>query len=195
MSRFLATAAVSLLLGLAPALAETQAPVTASDANSVLPSAQPAASEQVTPGTLQSSETPNSPAPDQSAAGPSAAAVPERSPFLVKQNTSDLLIGNLIGETVVTSNNESIGEITDLVTNEHGRVVAVLVGAGGFLGIDQKDVAIRFDDIKVSRDENNNLTVAANVTKEMIAAAPDYKTLDDQQIIMGEKSDREDSSQ
>jgi hypothetical protein len=195
MTRFLTTTAITLLLGLAPAYAENQAPVTASATSSVLPSAQPAASEQVAPATVQSSETPNSPNPDQSAASQAAAPAPERSPFLGKQKTSDLLIGNLIGETVLTPNNEAIGEITDLVTNEHGKVVAVLVGAGGFLGIGQKDVAIRFEDIKVSRDENNDLTVTANVTKEMIAQAPDYKTLDEQQIIMGEKSDREDSSQ
>ena len=68
-------------------------------------------------------------------------------------------------------------------------------GAGGFLGIGQKDLAIRFEDIKVTRDENNDLTVTANVTKGMVAQAPDYQTLDEQQIIMGEKSDREDSSQ
>jgi hypothetical protein len=205
MTRLLTTSAITLLIGLAPAYAETQAPVTATDTNPALPSGQPAASEQATPATLQSSETPSatlqssetpsSSAPDQSADGSSAAAAPERSPFLVKQKTSDLLIGNLIGETVVTPNNESIGEITDLITNEHGNVVAVLIGAGGFLGIGQKDVAIRFQDIKVSRHENNDLTVTANVTKEMIAQAPDYRTLDEQQIIMGEKSDREDSSQ
>jgi hypothetical protein len=198
MTRLLTTTTIALLLGLAPACAETQAPVTASDTSPAPPSGQPAASEQTTPATLQSSETPSSPAPDQadqSADGSSAAAAPDHSPFLVKQKTSDLLIGNLIGETVVTPNNESIGEITDLITNEHGKVVAVLIGAGGFLGIGQKNVAIRFQDIKVSRDENNDLTVTANVTKEMIAQAPDYRTLDEQQIIMGEKSDREDSSQ
>ena len=71
----------------------------------------------------------------------------------------------------------------------------MLIGAGGFLGIGQKDLAIRFQDIKVTRDENNDLTVTANVTKGMVAQAPDYQTLDEQQIIMGEKSDREDSSQ
>jgi hypothetical protein len=196
MTRFLTTTAITLLLGLAPVYAETQAPVTESDSSPpTLPSAQPAASGQATPATLQSSETPSLPTPDQSASGPSAAPAADSSPFLVKQERSDLLIGNLIGETVMTPNNVSIGEITDLITDKDGKVLAVLIGAGGFLGIGQKDVAIRFQDIKVSRDGNNDLTVTANVTKEMIAQAPDYQTLDEQQIIMGEKSDREDSSQ
>ena len=106
-----------------------------------------------------------------------------------------MLAANLIGQTVVNENNESIGEVTDLITDKDGKILAVLIGAGGFLGIGQKDVAIRFEDIKVSRDENNDLAVMANVTKDMIAQAPDYQTLDEQQIIMGEKSDREDNSQ
>jgi hypothetical protein len=37
--------------------------------------------------------------------------------------------------------------------------------------------------------------VKADVTKEMVAQAPDYQTLDEQQMIVGEKSDREESSQ
>jgi hypothetical protein len=188
MRRFLTATAVSLMLGLAPAYAETQAPAT--ETSPVLPSALPAASDQVAPATTQSSQAPNASASDQS-----AAVTVEGSPFLAKQEANDFLIGNLIGETVVTPGNEAIGEITDLITDRGGKVIAVLIGAGGFLGIDQKDVAIRFEDIKVTRDANNDLTVTANVTKEMIARAPDYQTLDDQQIIMGEKSDREDSSQ
>ncbi len=106
-----------------------------------------------------------------------------------------MLAANLIGQTVLDANNESIGEVTDLITDKDGKIIAVLIGAGGFLGIGQKDLAIRFEDIKVARDENNDLTVKADVTKETVAQAPDYQTLDEQQIIMGEKSDREDSSQ
>jgi hypothetical protein len=215
MTRFLTTTAVGLMLGLAPAFAETQAPMTATETAPVLqqqpaePSAampgnpadptNPAMSSQVPPEVMapapsdspaQSFEAPKSLTPDQS-----VASSPEVSPFLVKQDVSELLAANLIGQTVVNEHNESIGEVTDLITDKDGKILAVLIGAGGFLGIGQKDVAIRFEDIKVSRDENNNLAVMANVTKEMIAQAPDYQTLDEQQIIMGEKSDREDSSQ
>jgi sporulation protein YlmC with PRC-barrel domain len=138
----------------------------------------------------QSSEAPKSISPEQS-----ATAQPEVSPFLVKQDPSELLAANLIGQTVLDANNESIGEVTDLITDKDGKILAVLVGAGGFLGIGEKDLAVRFQDIKVSRDENDDLIVKADVTKEMVAQAPDYQTLDEQQMIVGEKSDREESSQ
>ena len=117
-------------------------------------------------------------------ARPLVMAAQETAPFLVKQDASELLAANLIGQTVMTANNELIGEVTDLITDKDGKILAVLIGAG-FLGIGEKDVAIRFEDITVTRDENNDLTVTANVTKEMVAQAPDYQTLDEQQIIMG----------
>src|SRR6185437_4181388 len=213
MTRFLTTTAIGLMLGMAPVLAETQAPITAPEAAPALQQpAEPSTAmpsnpadptnpmaPQVPPEVMapapaatpsQSSDVPKSLSPDHS-----ATAAQETSPFLVKQDASELLAANLIGQTVMTVNNESIGEVTDLITDKDGKILAVLIGAGGFLGIGQKDLAIRFQDIKVTRDENNDLTVTANVTKGMVAQAPDYQTLDEQQIIMGEKSDREDSSQ
>jgi sporulation protein YlmC with PRC-barrel domain len=218
MTRFLTTTAIGLLLGLAPAFAETQAPTAAetvpalqqpaepsapSDPSAAMPAnpadpANPMAS-QVPPEVMapapsatppQSSEAPKSISPEQS-----ATAEPEVSPFLVKQDASELLAANLIGQTVLDANNDSIGEVTDLITDKDGKIRAVLIGAGGFLGIGEKDLAIRFEDIKVARDENDDLIVKADVTKEMVAQAPDYQTLDEQQMIVGEKSDREENSQ
>ena len=211
MTRFLTTTAHVHLLGLAPAFAETQVPGATENAPALQQPAEPSAempanpadptnpmATQVPPEVMapapsatppQSSEAPKSILPEQSA------AAPEASPFLVKQDQSELLAANLIGQTVLDASNESIGEVTDLITDKDGKILAVLVGAGGFLGIGQKDLAIRFQDIKVSRDENDDLIVKADVTKEMVAQAPDYQTLDEQQMIVGEKSDREDSSQ
>ena len=213
MTRFLTTTAIGLMLGAAPVFAETQAPITTPEAapalqqpaepstampsnpadptNPMAPQVPPEVMAPAPSGTpAQSSDVPKSLSPDHS-----AAAAQEISPFLVKQDASELLAANLIGQTVMTANNELIGEVTDLITDKDGKILAVLIGAGGFLGIGEKDLAIRFEDITVTRDENNDLTVKANVTKGMVAQAPDYQTLDEQQIIMGEKSDREDSSQ
>jgi len=197
MNRLLTTTAIGLMLGLAPALAETQVP-----SNDNAPALeQPATpSEAMAPAAAteppaQTSEAPKSLSPQALPPEQSAASSPAASPFLVKQDSSELLVGNLIGETVVNENNQSIGEVTDLITDKDGKITALLIGAGGFLGIGEKDVAIRYEDVKVSRDENNDLTIMAKVDKQMLTSAPDYETLDEQQIIMGEKSDREDTAQ
>jgi sporulation protein YlmC with PRC-barrel domain len=116
--------------------------------------------------------------------------------FLDKQASEDWLASNLIGKSVANAQDESIGEITDLVTDQSGKIVAVVIGNGGFLGIGQKDVAVRFEDIKLSRDENNDVKAIADLNQETLAAAPDFETLAEQQVTVGSnKSDREDTGE
>jgi hypothetical protein len=127
--------------------------------------------------------------PDQSseAAKPS---VPEQSmaqggKFLKEQTADDMLASTIIGKSAYNSQDESIGEVTDLVTDRSGKILAALIGVGGFLGIGQKDVAVSFEDLKFARDDNNNVKVVLNLSKETLAQAPDYKTLDEQSVVEG----------
>ena len=225
MNRFLACTAVGLFLGLTPALAESQNPANDSqdqpalqqpaqpsgampaepsdpaapvpDASSpdkssqMAPQAEPAAPDAVSPPP-QSSEAPQSILP----AAPSATASSNSPQFLNKQESDDWLASDLIGKSVVNAQDESIGEINDLVTDQSGKIVAVLIGTGGFLGIGEKDVGVRFEDLKLARDENNDVKVIANLSQETLASAPDYETLHEQQVTVGSnKSDREDTGE
>jgi hypothetical protein len=90
----------------------------------------------------------------------------------------------------VNSQDEGIGEVNDLVTDRSGKILAALIGVGGFLGIGEKDVAVRFEDLKLARDENNNVKIVLNISKETLASAPDYKLLGEQPVVEGSaKSD------
>ena len=220
MNRLLATTAIGLLLGLTPALAQDAAdqpqtppamqdPAQPSEALPAMPSepAAPIPGDEANPDAApdKSSEMmPSAPdeasPPSQSTEAPesiipakpleSASAAPK---FLSKQESTDMLASNLIGQAVVNSQDESIGDINDLVTDEGGKVVAVLVGTGGFLGLGEKDVALGYEDLRFVRDENGNIKVIANVTRETLASAPDYETLAEQKVTVGEnKGDRED---
>jgi sporulation protein YlmC with PRC-barrel domain len=161
-----------------PALTDSDEPALSSEmAPEVIP-AQPGG--EASPP-VQSSEAPKSIAPEDS-----AAAAPADSPqFLAKQENSDWLASDLIGKSVVNAENESIGDINDLITDENGKIVAVLIGAGGFLGLGEKDVAIRFEDLKLARDENDNVTAMVNLSEETLASAPDYETLSEQAVTIG----------
>lgn len=50
---------------------------------------------------------------------------------------------------------DDIGEISDLVLGEDGRVKAVLVDIGGFLGMGEKSVAVSMNELRVIRDGNS----------------------------------------
>ncbi len=205
MNRFLATTAVALMLGAAPALAQTPAPPgsPAQDPSAQTPmqpeppSAIPSEPDMKAPD--QSSEAPTPTAPDQSseAAKPMA---PEQSAqqsgqFLSEQKTDDMLASSIIDRPAVNSQDETIGDVNDLVTDRSGKIVAALIGVGGFLGIGEKDVAVRFEDLKLNRDENDNVKVTLNISKEALAQAPDYKLLGEQPVVEGSaKTDREDNT-
>jgi sporulation protein YlmC with PRC-barrel domain len=50
----------------------------------------------------------------------------------------------LIGLNVYNDDNEKIGGITELIVDKSGKLDAVVVGAGGFLGLGEHDVAIPY---------------------------------------------------
>jgi hypothetical protein len=64
----------------------------------------------------------------------------------------------------------------------------VLVGVGGFLGIGEKDVAVRYQDLTFNRDAAQNVTVVTLLTSDMLAAAPDYETLNEQAVTVGDNT-------
>ena len=70
---------------------------------------------------------------------------------------------------------EEIGEIHDLVIDRDGRIVAVVIGTGsGILGLGGKDVAIAWDRIeRTIEDEEVKLHV--NMNKDTLQETPEYE--------------------
>src|SRR5918997_5749695 len=62
--------------------------------------------------------------------------------FLEVRPQDQFRASKLIGTRVTGANNESIGEINDVLMDQNGPAHAVIIGVGGFLGIGEKDVAI-----------------------------------------------------
>ncbi len=88
---------------------------------------------------------------------------------------NSILASEFIGQAVYSAANENIGEINDLVMSkgQNGNAVAI-IGVGGFLGMGEKNVAIPFADISVTRDENNMMHLTIAATKEQLEAAPTF---------------------
>src|SRR3712207_1083195 len=61
--------------------------------------------------------------------------------FMTKMETTQMMASDLIGTRVVSANNESIGDINDVIVDRNGQIMAAVVGVGGFLGIGEQDVA------------------------------------------------------
>jgi PRC-barrel domain protein len=170
--------------------ASPPAPDDKSAAAPAAPDAEPAqpnadASPSAAPAD-KAAEAPESIIPDDADKSAEASDSASDSPqFLAKQESNDWLASDLIGRSVVNASNETIGEINDLITDEDGKIVAALIGAGGFLGIGEKDVAVRFEDLKLARDENGDISAMADLSNDTLASAPDYETLSEQQVTVG----------
>jgi sporulation protein YlmC with PRC-barrel domain len=54
----------------------------------------------------------------------------------------------LKGLGVYNNNNEKIGDINELIVDRAGKIDAVVIGVGGFLGIGEHDVAVPFNELK-----------------------------------------------
>lgn len=75
------------------------------------------------------------------------------------------------------SDDETIGTISELVIDQNGRIAAVIVEAGGFLGLGEKNVAISWDSIeRRSNEDGDGYVFSVDTTKEALEAAPEYKT-------------------
>ncbi|MDB5595598.1 MAG: PRC-barrel domain protein [Hyphomicrobiales bacterium] len=66
-----------------------------------------------------------------------------------------------------------IGAINDLVIDRDGRVAAVVIGVGGFLGIGEKNVGVPFSDVKISMRDGNEWLVLDR-SKDDLKAAPGF---------------------
>jgi sporulation protein YlmC with PRC-barrel domain len=58
----------------------------------------------------------------------------------------------LVGLNVYNDSNESLGSISDLLTDKNGDIKAVVIGVGGFLGVGEHLVAVAFDKVKFVDD-------------------------------------------
>ena len=68
--------------------------------------------------------------------------------FIARQEMGQMLASKLIGTTVVSQNNETIGDVNDVLFDRGGQVMAAVIGVGGFLGIGEKDVAVPFQQLE-----------------------------------------------
>ena len=87
---------------------------------------------------------------------------------------SDALpVSSYYNEDVYDPQNNKIGDVNDILFEKDGRVSAVIVGVGGFLGVGEKDVAVPFNALKVTEKDGDRYLVM-NATKESLEKAPGY---------------------
>lgn len=81
-----------------------------------------------------------------------------------------------IGMSVYNRAGERIGEIDDVIVDGAGRVMAAVVGVGGFLGIGERKVAVTFRSLEMTRESNGNARIVVDLTRPALQSAPEYRS-------------------
>lgn len=112
----------------------------------------------------------------QDAAKPAAPAQVTTPMDISKFNPVDVstLKGDqLKGVEVLDVSGNKIATIDDIVLTQNGKIDAVIIDFGGFLGIGKKEVAVAFDGLKFLSDANKTY-LQINATKEQLDAQKAY---------------------
>ena len=119
--------------------------------------------------------------------------------WMTQEATGQWRASKMIGLNIYNNNNEKIGDIAEIIIDRSGKLEAVVVGAGGFLGIGERDVAVPYSQINwvfapigpprtstgttptTSQPANSEIRYAypdhavLNMTKEQLKDAPAFK--------------------
>ena len=77
----------------------------------------------------------------------------------------------ILGESVYNDKQERVGTVEDIIISTNKTVTYGIVGAGGFLGFDRRDVAIPVSQLKLT----DGKLVLPGATKESLAAMPPFE--------------------
>jgi sporulation protein YlmC with PRC-barrel domain len=106
---------------------------------------------------------------------PSPAAPSSASPSWYAHQPDEMRASKLIGTKVVNAANETVGDINEIVLGKDGKVAAVVIGVGGFLGMGEREVAMNFQSLRISKDANNKLVLTVDATKDSLKDAPAWR--------------------
>ena len=73
----------------------------------------------------------------------------------------------LMGLDVYNEANEKLGDVNELILDKDGKVSAVVIGVGGFLGMGEHDIAVTMDKLKfIEEPVRTSSTAPATTTRE-----------------------------
>jgi sporulation protein YlmC with PRC-barrel domain len=76
----------------------------------------------------------------------------------------------LMGLDVYNEANEKLGDVNELILDKNGKVNAVVIGAGGFLGMGEHDIAVSMDKLKFIEERVRTSSTAPATTSRDNAA-------------------------
>jgi len=104
--------------------------------------------------------------------------VPDLVPSGYTTAATDLFATKVIGSKVYAgsaADAAEIGYVKDIILGADGKITAVILGIGGFLGAGEKNVAVAYPQVQWVVGSDGTARGSLASTKDQLAAAPDFK--------------------
>jgi sporulation protein YlmC with PRC-barrel domain len=171
----LSTALTGLMIGAVAAQGTPPAP--SSPSPPAAQSSPPAkAPEAKAPEATKAPEM-TTPAPSGSATAPSPSGA-SQAKFVNSQRSDQFLASSFKGTDVIGTDNEKIGDVSDILFDKEGKIEAYVIGVGGFLGIGAKDVALApgaFQVVAGDKSKNESDKLKLSMTKDQLKQAANFE--------------------
>jgi PRC-barrel domain len=126
--------------------------------------------------TSPSSSSPPAAAAPATPAPSASASTSGQANFVTKQTSDQWLASKFRGTDVVGADDKKIGDVSDILFDKDKKILAYIVGVGGFLGIGAKDVAIEPASFQaVPGKDATDLKLRLSMTKDELKAAPTFE--------------------
>lgn len=95
-------------------------------------------------------------------------------PFIAEQQSSEWRVNNYVGQHVYNATGQKVGDVNDILFDKTGKVTAVVLSVGGFLGMGVKYVALPYQAITYE-DKDGVRQIVVPLTKDVLLKAPDFR--------------------
>lgn len=123
----------------------------------------------------QTGTAPPAPTPPATPSGGAMTPPPHPAPAPAPEPTQKVtgwsVKNKILGSSVYNEKGKKVGDVDDVILKNNGKAVYFVIGAGGFLGLGEHDVAIPYEKIV----KNGDKLLLKGYTKEQLKAMPAVK--------------------
>lgn len=96
---------------------------------------------------------------------------------IMTQPDDTLLTRDFVGQSVYQPDDTKIGSISDLLLSKDGKnVQGFVIGVGGFLGIGERSVALKMEQLKITPAADGTVKLVMDIKRDDLGNAPAFKS-------------------
>jgi hypothetical protein len=133
-----------------------------------------------------SPSTPSTSSPPSASTSSSMSGTSGSAQVISQQSSDQWLFSKFNGTDVIGTDDAKIGDVSDVLFDKSGKVDALIVGVGGFLGIGSKDVALPINSFQVVPGTNGAADkLRLSMNKDQLKQMAEFKPMNGTKTTTG----------